>query len=99
MDFIDSDELARIAKVNSSEWRRLHFRNNIENESDAKTRFDRKPENLSKRLGMYDSPAPLPMHQNIQTTVIQLCDTWFCDMNTFSGTIGPYVYSLQSYGK
>ena len=27
LNFIDPEELARLVKINSSEWRRLHFRN------------------------------------------------------------------------
>ena len=48
---------------------------------------------------MYDSPTPFPANKNVQSSVIPLCDTWFCDTQSFENTIGPYVYSLQAYGK
>ena len=107
MNFIDVEDLSRLAKVNSSEWRRLHFRNQVDtlkndNESPRMSpTYENQKENLMKRLSMYDSPSPFPLHKSLQTTttVIPLCDTWFCDIQTFESVVGPYVYSLQSYGK
>ena len=48
---------------------------------------------------MYDSPTPFPVNKNLHSSVIPLCDTWFCDTQSFENTLGPYVYSLQAYGK
>ena len=109
LNFIDLDDINRLVKLNCSEWRRLHFRNQSdyfqEKNSSTNSSPDKSPipenqiEILMKRLSMYDSPTPFPFHKSLQTTVIPLCDTWFCDIENFENIIGPYVYALQSYGK
>ena len=67
--------------------------------SPIKSTILQETENLMKRLAMYDSPTPFPVNKNVQSSVIPLCDTWFCDTQSFENTIGPYVYTLQAYGK
>ena len=45
---------------------------------------------------MYDSPTPFPVNKNVQSSVIPLCDTWFCDTQSFENTIGK-KHALKKY--
>lgn len=98
-DFIDISELSQITDVNASEWRRLHFRSYRQPSQSPSKSASKKAEDFQSRLRSYDSPAPLPHPALQNSSVIRICDNWFCDENTFDATICPYLSVLLGYSK
>lgn len=85
----------------AKEWRRLHFRSdeNRKQRSLTPKKEEGFKKDLSLRLSTYDPPAPLPLNKLASTSVIQVCDTWFCDETTFDATILPYLSALTNFSR
>ena len=90
--------LPEITDENEKDWKRLHFRSSsvIRSLSPDKNLSN---EDFTARLSSYDLPAPLPTNKLSATSVIQVCDNWFCDESTFDATVTPYLLTLLSFSK
>ena len=94
---IEIPELSEITDDNEREWKRLHFRSSSTTRS--VTPDTKSNEEFTTRLASYDLPAPLPTNKFNATSVIQVCDNWFCDETTFDATVSPYLMTLLNYSK
>ncbi len=92
--YVDSnqDDMDNFAK----EWTRLHFREEHkrhENRANSEAPVDK----FTVRLSTYDPPIPLPANKIATASVIQICDSWFCNETTFDATVTPFLSSLLTY--
>ena len=94
---IDIPTLPEVTDDNEKEWKRLHFR--CSSVTRSLTPDSKSKEEFSARLSSYDLPAPLPTNKFCATSVIQVCDNWFCDETTFDATVSPYLMSLLNFSK
>ena len=94
---IEIPGLAEIADDNEKEWKRLHFRSaSVTRSLTPETKSN---EEFSTRLSSYDLPAPLPTNKFCATSVIQVCDNWFCDEKTFENFVNPHLLALLTFSK